>query len=256
MISTDKDCAYRFIQKMEQGEPKLGANINREKTLVNFDLPECKIQQPQRASVSIAGHSFFPWCGLLIDIHTAEVRIDYARFAFGKSEDALTVDRCQSGRHFRNCIKYYLLPRCQPILFDTTINSSEVIVINLTQMMLLAAVKSKSYIESAMSLEKNIYFLQKTIDEAILSSRKTILHRMKIKGGRRSEFLLGNRDTLWLGRYCFGIILTDLGCNIFSSPAFEKKQSKIPRFHLTVKMGIMQFLKAMEMPNIQCPPYN
>lgn len=254
LISTDKDCANRFIKKMEEGEPILGANINKEKTLANFDAQTDKSNQPRKSLVVIAGRTFFPWCGVLIDTHTAEVRIDYSRFAAGKSEDALTVDHCHCGRQLKSCIKYYLLPRCQPLLFDTTINGSEVIIINLTQMMLLAAVKSKSYIESAMSLKKNIFFLQRAIDSAILFSRKVIIHRMQRNGGQGTEFFMGVKDTLKIGQYCFGLVLKDLGCNVFPSFSFIKEESKIPGLFQIVERSILQFTKAMQMPNIRCFP--
>ena len=127
-----------FLKKMKLGKPELGVTINTEKSQSNLNRDSSVSQL-----LTMSGRTLFSWCGLLIDTSTGEVRIDYSRFAKAKALDSLTVDRCQVGRNLQIRMKTFVRPRCQPILYDSTVNSFEVVVYNFTQMMLLAALKSQ-----------------------------------------------------------------------------------------------------------------
>lgn len=60
-----------------QGIPEYGCTLNLQKTVVNFPLEDGELGSP--APLQLPAHCLFPWCGLLLDTRTLEVRCDYAR---------------------------------------------------------------------------------------------------------------------------------------------------------------------------------
>jgi telomerase reverse transcriptase len=205
-ITTDRNQAETFLEKMKRGKPELGVTINTEKSLSNLDL-DCGVSQ----LLTMSGRTLFPWCGLLIDTSTGEVRIDYSRFANAKALDSLTIDRCQVGRNLEIRMKTFVRPRCQPILYDSTVNSFEVVVCNFTQMMLLAALKSQEIIRSVIDVDKNVGFIRNAIESTIAFARNLIIHRLKQHSSDCSFLWIGHQDALCLGRGAFQTIFERLG---------------------------------------------
>lgn len=150
-ICTRKDDISRFLQKMHRGKVELGVQINRDKTRVSERIDEdANIVNPEVPSPhGDARMVMFPWCGLLFDTNTGEVRVDYSRFHGGRIRDGLTVDvNGNEGTKLAAHMQHFIRPRCLPILFDTSINSERIIMINFYQMMLFAAAKSTEYFRS------------------------------------------------------------------------------------------------------------
>ena len=76
LISTSKHLAEKFFEKLKVGFPEYGCSINIEKSKTN--LPD---YAPMQANgVQLINASWFPWCNLLINMDTLEVRFSYDRF--------------------------------------------------------------------------------------------------------------------------------------------------------------------------------
>lgn len=191
-ISPNKCSLWNFLAQTCRGMPDLGAQINPDKSLVSADMTvQVKVNKPSGDINAFAGTTssstsfpvcnrknrrgavLFPWCGLLFDTETGEVHMDYERFHGGRIRDSLTVDfDGNEGKKMRARMQSFVVPRCLPILYDSTINSFESVVTNFYQMMLLTAAKTAEYIRT-----------QNT-------------HRFASTGKKPSEFTLRNVDYL------------------------------------------------------------
>lgn len=198
-ITTDRRLAEVFLERMKVGKPELGVCINNDKSMSNLAEKGDETKQ----LLFMSGRTFFAWCGWLFDTMTGEVRIDYSRFSNTKALDALTIERRQVGRNLEIQMKAFVRPRCQPILFDASINSFDVIVINFTQMMLLAALKSQEVIRSVIDIDKNLRFLRHAIKSTVLFARNLIIRRLKQRANKGTGLCFGEQEALWLGRYAF-----------------------------------------------------
>jgi telomerase reverse transcriptase len=68
LVSLDQSVALRFLQLMHQGIPEFGISVQAEKSLVNFECNVNGQQVPQCQDVD------FPYCGLLIDSKTLDIK--------------------------------------------------------------------------------------------------------------------------------------------------------------------------------------
>ena len=152
MVTTDVSDLERFFTKMHRGDPNLGVEINREKTCSSIQLEIRKDDDgddTDTQTIQACATCYFPWCGMLFDTATGQVRNDYSRFVEIQGRDSLTVQRVrQEGVHLLGQMKLFVRPRCLPILFDPFINTLTTQVVNFYQMMVFAAVKTAEYLKS------------------------------------------------------------------------------------------------------------
>ena len=171
LISDSLQRIQQFVYTMDKGAPELGATINRDKTQVSCNL---SFQRDGGEPVSLKARdtkTHFPWCGMLFDTRTGEVRIDYSRFYDGKAGHGLTVySSNREGHQLASQMKLYVRPRCLPILFDPTINSFKVLCVNLYQLFMMGAVKLAFHLKTCkrMGIEiSNTDFLIQCIESTI-----------------------------------------------------------------------------------------
>ena len=130
--------AVAFLTLMLRGVPEYNCRVNRDKTLVNFDVVSTDTVP------RLAAGALFPWCGLLIDTSTLAVVADYTRYAGVSMSDTLTVDLARNaGRALRNKLMFSLRARCHRIFFDADVNAAAVQ--NVYRVFLLAAFKLHAY---------------------------------------------------------------------------------------------------------------
>lgn len=201
LVSTESSLVKRFLDILNDGDDALGIQINQEKTRVS------DIEAVPNSLHAVENHKdFFPWCGLLFNVKTGEVQIDYTRFWGQKAGDSLTTGRiCNEGKHLEMQMKDFIRPRCLPILFDPVINSQEIQAINFFQMMVLAAVKVVLYIESANILSPvlaNVSFISESIDSTIYYGFRLIEKRLE-SSNNGANINLRLTHALWLGRKAF-----------------------------------------------------
>lgn len=74
LVTTNKHHASKFLNIMHQGFPDYGVKINKDKTLVNFEIgvDGAKVNR-------VVGSNLFPYCGCLIDMKTLSIQRDRAR---------------------------------------------------------------------------------------------------------------------------------------------------------------------------------
>ena len=218
-ITTKKQELEDFIRKMNKGKPELGAKINKEKTVLSIPLDSLEV-----ASEGIPGNTgrnddpdncygrkvrMFPWCGMLFDIGTGEVRVDYSRFGNNRARDSLTVDRAgDDGLQLQTRMIGFVRPRCQPILFDSSINSFRVVVTNYYQMMLFGAIKTLEYLKSSDLVFSNTtstsFFMRCVgkVSHVALGLIRSALKRASpdaVEGGSSgSKFCLSTDTATWL----------------------------------------------------------
>lgn len=124
LVSLDQSVAIRFLQLMHRGIPDYGISVKAEKSLVNFD---CHVNGQQ---VARCHDKEFPYCGLLIDSETLDIKKNAATRTNNTSEihpgewhtnvltrlditDSLTVEHASiPGRTFRRKALKYVTSHC------------------------------------------------------------------------------------------------------------------------------------------------
>lgn len=78
-ITSDKQVAVKFMGVIHEGFPEFGFKVQPSKTLTNFQY----FHQNQLLKTVFEDDygisCVFPWCGLLIDMDTLNVYVDYSK---------------------------------------------------------------------------------------------------------------------------------------------------------------------------------
>ncbi|GAX27116.1 telomerase reverse transcriptase [Fistulifera solaris] len=195
-VTHDSTERMKFLKKMKEGHPTLGVQINKEKTHV---LPSCKDYK------STTEGTKFPWCGMLFDVNSGEVVIDYQRFLQNESVFSFIVDRAaKPGKHLANQMKTFVRPRCLAILFDAAINSVDTQYLNFYQLMAYAALKTLMFLKAGDIVDtvcSNEQFLLKEIQSTTLYALNLICERLKRANSGRC--LLQRKNALNAGWAAF-----------------------------------------------------
>eukprot|EP00978_Attheya_sp_CCMP212_P023396 scaffold71588_cov47-Attheya_sp.AAC.2 len=235
LITSDHGTSLRFVEKMNKGIPKLGIKINDDKTRVNYNLPDYFELSGGTANNTHCDGPYFSWCGLLIDVDTCEVRLDYSRFANTKALDAMTIDRSgNEGKQFGLRIKSFIRPRCMPIMYDERINSIETMHTNFYQAILLCAIKTRHYITSGLvdGCRRNPSFIASSIMNLISYAYTLIVSRVKnasLQGNGKvcvgqKEHPFKRHTALWLGYHGFEYVFQSSQIDFEEVLAVMKKQ--------------------------------
>lgn len=216
LISTCKDTSTRFLTKLSRGLPGFGARINGEKSRANYQVSIKNTSTGKMEAVSVC-RDYFPWCGLLIDTRTCEIRLDYKRFGGSHAIDTVVIHRAgNEGMYLKRKMKDFVRPRCcQKLLFSSCINGIEVIQSNFYQMFLLCAIKLLHYVngcgDETASLTHTSFIYNSAVDTIsyayLLISSKIRHGNGRATANSSSEdvmtFQLSWIDALWLGKQAF-----------------------------------------------------
>ncbi|XP_010605200.1 telomerase reverse transcriptase [Fukomys damarensis] len=130
--------AKAFLGTLVRGVPEYGCTLNLQKTLVNFPVEDGVLDGP--APLQLPAHCLFPWCGLLLDTRTLEVRCDYASYARTSIRASLTFDRgVRAGWSMRRKLLAVLRLKCHALFLDLQVNSLQTVLINIHKIFLLQA---------------------------------------------------------------------------------------------------------------------
>ncbi|KAJ2381160.1 Telomerase reverse transcriptase, partial [Coemansia sp. RSA 2603] len=138
IVSTSRDQVAAALERLTQGFPEYGCQLNSDKTLANFDVDVCGRQ------VTRTFGDQFPWCGKLISSKTLDVMIDFGNLAqLGRIERTMCINT--RGQHQRRLLRHRMLtnvrPRMIPLFMDVGFNSVATVRLNLYQHFVVCAKK-------------------------------------------------------------------------------------------------------------------
>ncbi|KAL1918651.1 uncharacterized protein VTP21DRAFT_2673 [Calcarisporiella thermophila] len=203
-ISTIKENVAKFLQCMYDGMPAYGCFVNREKSLINFDLELDGFTVPR------IKHTFdFPWCGLLINTKNFTIKSDYSRLRGSYINELLTIDTTSHpGISLIYKMMHALKPKFHPIYIDTELNSITVVLLNIYQNYILCAMKFHHHAKS-LPMQNERFLIEATFNiirfgYVLIRSRQS--SQIARQCGCKCE--VTEAQVLWLGARAFYTILS------------------------------------------------
>ncbi|KZV30425.1 telomerase reverse transcriptase [Dorcoceras hygrometricum] len=233
-ISTSKKQASMFFSRLERGVREYNCYMNKEKYGLNFNMNSSQGLQSNRIHVGKDGVSFLRWSGLLVNCVTLEIQADYTRYLNSHLSSTLTVS-CHGkvGRKLKAKLCDYLRPKCHPIFYDSNINSSAVVRLNIYQAFLLCAMKFLCYISDLSSVPKfQPKFLVNSMDASFRYMHRLIKRKMytfKSQIAFLPKYKMRKNEVLWLGYHAYSRVV-------------KKKQSRCQKLFHFLRLK----LKALE----------
>ncbi|KAJ0254727.1 Reverse transcriptase domain-containing protein [Hirschfeldia incana] len=206
-VSTSREQATRFYQRLKQGFPEYNCFMNDKKFCINFE-DEDEDESSNRMYVDDNEVPFIRWTGLLINSSTFEVQADYTRYLSGHISSTISVAwQNKPVGNLRHKLCYFLVPKCHPILFDSNINSGAIVRLNIYQIFLLAAMKFHCYVyELARFWKLRPQTLFKFSTGSIRYMFKLIhrrMHRINPGSSFRPVLKLCKEEVMWLGLHAY-----------------------------------------------------
>lgn len=236
LISTDYDTSVRFLRGLSRGEalfnasfhltlsiahifvyrwlgiPQLGVKANHDKTRINYKVSPTT----DNIHTTLSSEKMFPWCGLLVDTKTCEIRIDGSRFAGSLAADNVIVHRQSGWSALSKKMKYFVEPRCrQQLLFSSFVNSPDTIRINFYHTIMLCALKTLHYMERSggSSHAKHFKFVYRIAFDTIQYSHSLISQLRGELGMDENScplpYCLTLAEAIWLGRHAFYTVIRE-----------------------------------------------
>ncbi|KAK9764101.1 Telomerase reverse transcriptase [Basidiobolus ranarum] len=210
-ISLDKKKVTQFLEVMHAGNAEYGCFINPQKTLTNF---QAKINGENISHITNEdkNNAEFPWCGLLINTQTLDVKTDYNRYLGTYINNTLTVEVTNKpGVTFRHKLMQVLKPRFHPIFINPDFNQMSTILLNIYQSYLLCAMKFHRYSQGlrVFHQQKEQYLTDILYD--IVQFGYVLLKSRSQSNLRKCKASLPNvtePEVIWLGIYAFYTILS------------------------------------------------
>ncbi|KAJ1965302.1 Telomerase reverse transcriptase [Dipsacomyces acuminosporus] len=195
IVSCERSQVAAFLELMHKGIPEYGCELNRAKTLANFDVAI------DGQHVCQAPESGFPWCGMFIDHRTLDVSVDYSRLAHVNLGMAITINtKASVGAVFRQKMLAAVRVRMYPLYMDCTFNSPEIVLLNLYQHFAICAMKFHSMYQRLPVRSNNAGYLIKTVWDTVLLAYVLL----KSKCGVNT---LSPTVVTWIGLFAFNKVL-------------------------------------------------
>ncbi|XP_065869948.1 telomerase reverse transcriptase [Euphorbia lathyris] len=154
-ISTSKEQAAGFYTRLRRGFRDYNCYMNEKKFCINFDSGHASLLPSNRIYVGEDGISFLRWSGLLLNSCTLEVQADYTRYLNSHLRSTLTISwQGKPAARLKAKLRDYMRPKCHPIFFDSNINSSPVVRLNIYQAFLVCAMKFHCYVSEMLYMCK------------------------------------------------------------------------------------------------------
>ncbi len=237
LVTPCLEVAQRFLSKLSVGNPHFGVKINPHKTRTNYDRQVPKTSNPTSRSgiANVCDRRFFSWCGLLVNTRSCEIRIDYGRFAGTNAFDNLATDGIKTGASLPTRMKFFVKPRCLPLLYDSRLHSNVNIITNFFQMIVLSAIKTSYFIRHGLDggVLQNRTFIESSIVNNILFAHGIIGSRLRALSRQDGvsvedvfKHWLKKRDALWLGAHAFKQVFLHFNSELLSLQVFLQKYCK------------------------------
>eukprot|EP00590_Aulacoseira_subarctica_P006206 CAMPEP_0172421654 /NCGR_PEP_ID=MMETSP1064-20121228/7888_1 /TAXON_ID=202472 /ORGANISM="Aulacoseira subarctica , Strain CCAP 1002/5" /LENGTH=700 /DNA_ID=CAMNT_0013162165 /DNA_START=36 /DNA_END=2138 /DNA_ORIENTATION=- len=209
LITTNKAAATRFVHNMYKGIPALGVEINKGKTLLNFDITVAGCDGVFKTLKKCDNKEQFPWCGILFHTVTCDVKVDYSRFMETVAVDSLTVSNLgMEGEALPEKMRSFLRPRLRSFLYDSIINTETTSIMNFYQAHLFCAIKTMHYVTAMEGgAESNVMYVVRCINDLVIHSYHTvsrlfqsILNNKTSQGRTKNVWSINSLEAKWLGR--------------------------------------------------------
>jgi hypothetical protein len=131
-----------------------------------------------------------PWCGLLVDTHTLEVKPCMRRVLERPLRLSTSVECVQPGLALRRAIKSFVRMKCHAIVLDSSLNSYSTVYRTIYMLHLVAAMRTHVFIASmhAFDPEKNSAYIIQCIVEAVSFGARLTHSRTSEKVNRELRF--------------------------------------------------------------------
>ena len=177
IISTDENACKYFLQRAHLALRPYGGGVNPLKTRVNFDV---NIElDGRRIPLQRISTRDMPWCGLLVDTHTLEIKPCMRRMLERPLRASVSVEAMQSGLALRRAMKSFVKTKCQAIVLDASLNSYSTVYQSIYTLFLVAAMRTQIYVQhmQGFRISKNVSFLIECIVEAVFFGARLIHSR-------------------------------------------------------------------------------
>ncbi|KAJ2742925.1 Telomerase reverse transcriptase [Coemansia sp. BCRC 34301] len=195
VISSDQSQVMAVLEYMHRGVAEYGCELNKAKTVANFEVTICSERISQTAGK-------FPWCGLLFDERTLDVFADYSRLAHaGVLGVVLGAKSTQTGdivlgHRMATAVRL----RMHKLYMDCSFNSRHTVLVNLYQNFLVCGKKMHATCLQLSASSKGDDVLFKVVLDLI--SLGYILLRT-----RCGDNAIPPSDVTWLGLTAFHAVL-------------------------------------------------
>ncbi|EXJ61309.1 uncharacterized protein A1O5_11866 [Cladophialophora psammophila CBS 110553] len=200
LVTTDDKLARRFLEVMASGGQDYGIQVNAEKSLVNFDVTINGQKAPR-----VHGSTFFPYCGIGINMETLELKKDRAKKDAFVS-NALTVESCsRPGMTFRRKILTSLKLQMHSMLLDMSLNSRSQVVSTLLGNFTESAMKMHQYVTGLAARRPPSQKLLRSLIEDLVSAGNKICC---VKNGDNPQVKqISRRQMCWIAAAAFERVL-------------------------------------------------
>ncbi|XP_052803622.1 telomerase reverse transcriptase-like isoform X2 [Mya arenaria] len=224
-VSPSCERANGFLDLMLKGNAAFNCFTNEEKVLTNFTANN-------HHSICVLEDVWFPWCGLMFNVHTLEVSTDCSRYSGTRMTDSMSFDLTkQRGLAVKQKLTYSIRQKCHAIFVDNVINSETQVHLNIFHLMLLIMYKFHACarkLEASQRADDNPKFFLDVFFAMIEIVHSTICDVQAIsKTNRKAVF----SDICWL---CFRAY----------QMTFQHKQC-FPRLKKLVRSEMMRIRKSM-----------
>ena len=155
--------AVQFMTLLHQGIPQYGIEIQQSKSVTNFD---CILDGVEIENIS-KKYPYFPWCGLLINVHNLDVYADYSKICENSLINSMTMELFpEPGALLLKKAKQEVKNRSHLIFTDQGFNSDFATYVNVYQSFLLCA-KRLSIYQRNVIFRTNHNFTAKLVMEVI-----------------------------------------------------------------------------------------
>ncbi|KAL8867135.1 MAG: hypothetical protein Q9174_005857 [Haloplaca sp. 1 TL-2023] len=203
-ITTRKEDAMRFLQVMHDGLEDYGAHVNPAKSMTSFRARINGVNIPK-----VAGDSFFPYCGTMINTRTLEIAKDRDRRKATALADSLTVEQAKlPGQTFQRKAMNAFKIQTHRMFLDTNFNSVLNVLGNVYQNFLEAAMKFYRYVLSMQQKSRpRSALLIDTIRSMVDMAFVLIKARHKSPDSQEYSCAVSKNQVQWLAMSAFSHVL-------------------------------------------------
>jgi hypothetical protein len=250
-ISEDKNHATAFAKIMSKGIQEYNIRINPSKAKSSFGLENFSLFEKE-----------FPWCGLLIDTETLEIRSDYSKYTHTMIRNSIKVHVSSNpGKTLlQKRLKYFILPKINLALLDSSVNSRETVISNVRLIFFSSCLKLIIY-ASAMPEFPHTKLLIRALNSLWLKFCITNASKFRKSERKECHFPLTDMETKFLAwnayLLCTKMCLKDMrNENLFSELGRKGKRRSRARFIVhQVWQKCLYLLKSKQFSRIKIPLY-